>query len=186
MWEEGRAGEALALLDTLLVRFPLEPEVHLLAAAMAVERNDTQDAAAYARRAVEIDPDDPHTLVQAATWAEPADPEWAGACLERVRPLLAEHPERPEYFVLGNELLHLEGRLALRQGRYKDALDPLKRAFATEPHRVGYAIDLATVCLALGQRESARDVVARALEHSPGDERLQQFQAQTEDDGAPS
>ena len=163
---EGRTGEAVAVLRAVVARAPDAPDAHLVLASLLVGLDEFDDAAEHARLAAERAWNDPFMLVRAASAAWHADPAAAQVYLGRVDELTGWAP----HFALQTEAWHLKGLLAWNAGDREAALAWLERAFAADPATLGLGADLALAYAQCGR--DATEVITRALEHRPGDERL--------------
>jgi Flp pilus assembly protein TadD len=171
LWAEARRDEAIEALRDLAERLPNESEVHLRLAPMLVVEGDYQGAATHARRAVELEPDDPNVLFRAAAKARWGDAAASRSYLEQAKAILAQTTDGA-FFPFDDEILHLEGVLAFDEGRPHVGLAYLERAAALQPHEVSVGGDLAQAYLHHGRVDDAIDVIREKLAHHPGDERL--------------
>jgi tetratricopeptide (TPR) repeat protein len=170
IWDDGRREEAIDCLRDLADRFPDESEIHLWLAPMLVVEGDFDRALEHARLAVELEPQHPNVLFRAAHDVRWRDTALARSYLERCKAIVAS--DESVFFPFPEDVPHLEGLLALDEGRPDEGLAYLKRAFALQPDGVSIAGDLAEAYLALGDPDAAAQVVAQGLHHRPGDEWL--------------
>jgi tetratricopeptide (TPR) repeat protein len=174
--QEGRLDRERDVLLGLLDRFPREPEVLILLSANAAVRG--KDVRALP------------TLVVWACWQvmirrrcfAPLGSFGGAMRVRRVsfwsgsKGMIAAM-DSPDSFAFHSELAHLEGLLAIDEGHEDASVPFLERAFELEPGDVGIAADLALTYNKRGQVEQALNVLARGLEHRPGDERILKVQA---------
>jgi tetratricopeptide (TPR) repeat protein len=174
---EGRTVDAEEVVSAVIRRFPGEPEPHLRLAPMLAVRGAIVEAAEHAAAAAEGAWDDPNSLFRAASCARYGDPEASRRYLTRMEQLLMRQGTEAG-FPFRADVWHLEGLLAYEGGAPHVAVERFEAAFEAEPDGVGVGADLALIYAELGRYSEALDVVARALEHRPGDERLVHVQAQ--------
>jgi Flp pilus assembly protein TadD len=77
---------------------------------------------------------------------------------------------------LAPDLAHLAGRIQAARSDSIRADILLNAAFAAEPEDPKFGSVLAAFLLERGEIESARDIIARSLEHYPGDRELLNLQ----------
>jgi tetratricopeptide (TPR) repeat protein len=160
---QGRTGEAVALLDRLLVEAPDDAAVHAARGKLELNRGDAAAALPHLKKAVELEPSAEEALyglVQAygalgqAEEAKAVEERWrrTDADLKRVRalgPAIAASPNNPD---LRCEI----GELFLRNGRKADGVRWLESALAKDPkHRRTHEL-LAAYYESLGDAARAR------------------------------
>jgi len=101
------------------------------------------------------------------------DVEGARRVLTRVQGLTRDTPG----FVFRVDVIHLDGLIAWSERRPERAVELVEQAFAKDPTLIGVGADLAEIYVQLGRADDALAVIARSLEHFPGDERLLRLQA---------
>ena len=180
LFDEGRTDQGIAAMQVLADRFPGEAPLHLWLSSMTVTVGRFDDAAAHADRALAAAPDDPIVLFRAASVLRWSDTARARALLEASERGLA--PDSLLADVLRPDFDHLNGLIAHDEGRLEVAVGHFERAFRAEPDGLGHGADLAVAYLEAGRHRDALDVIARALEHYPGGERLLELQRQAEAD----
>jgi len=121
-------------------------------AALAARQNQTDKAASYYQRLLELDPAD-STATAGLIGLRRGD---AGQSESRLKAALAANPEAaPVHFALGN--------LYAQQGRWSDAQQAYFRAFSAAPDNADYAYNLAIGLDRLNQGKLALTYYQRAL-----------------------
>lgn len=147
--DQGRAAEAVALLDEALEAEPGDHDLLYARALARVQEDDLAGAEADLRAILDDEPEDAHALnALGYTLAD------AGERLEEARDMiaraLAQKPDHPA-------ILDSKGWVLYRLGKPEQALDYLERAWAREPDpEIG--AHLGEVLWALGRRDEARAV----------------------------
>jgi hypothetical protein len=173
---EGRAVDSERLLRSALEEFPQSTEVRLQIAAKCLG-DRPEEAEAFVAAAVALAPDDPFVLVRAGSMLIVLDKiELARVYAKRAV------AAAPSDFAFFPDLAHLVGRLAWLKGSYALAEESLRAAFDDEPGAIGHARVLANYLLSQGRTTEAHDVVARGLEHRPGDDDLRELRDRLLDD----
>lgn len=161
--------EALEFLEGAVQRFPDDPEIRLLyAAILLIPRPD--DVAVEAAKAVELGPDDPVILVRAGhLLLGSGDRETAQSCATRANELVQPG------FVLMSGLVHLNGVLAALAGEDELAEENLRSAVASEPGNEQWARHLAVFLAERGRLQEGAEVLDEALKHVEKKEEIERM-----------
>jgi predicted Zn-dependent protease len=173
--ESGKAEEAERLARRYVARRPHDAEAHLALAGVLSGCGPWAEASAVAIHAAELSWDDPSVVYVAAARAVYGDLDAAERLVSRVEALLLQ-PGQAANFPFHNELLHLNGLIALRRGDPKRARAMLSLAYEAEPTIVGLGFDLANAYVQEDHLEEALAVVGDALTYHPDSERLLKLQ----------
>lgn len=161
--DEARASRLVARVNKRCGR---DPDCHLEAALATLEPWPDL-AKEYLRQAVEVAPEDPVILTQAASLSfYHREFESARRWLE------AAKRHAPPGFVFENDLVWLEGRLASLRGDDDLALHALSRAFEQDPEGVDVGRALAEFHASRGRPIEGLEVALEALAHRPNDPAL--------------
>ena len=170
LWGEGRTDDAIAAMHGLAERWPAAPDLQLWLAAMETTLERFEVAATHARVALAPAPDDPVVALRSVSIIRRVDVAAARELLEASKLGLQGPGSLHEAF--RPEIEYADGLLACDEGRIDAGIAHLEAAFAAEPDGVGYGADLALAYLVVGRKRNALDVIAKALEHQPENERL--------------
>jgi len=179
LFDAGQTENGMAAMQALVDRFPEEAELELWLASMTVTVGRVEVAAAHAQRAVVLRPSDPIVLFRAASTIRWSDTDRARALLEESKRLIATSAAERDAF--RPDFHHLEGLIEHDDGNLADAVWHLEQAFRTDPSGMGHGADLAVAYLEQDRHRPALDVIARALEHHPSNQRLLDLQRQAQD-----
>lgn len=171
--DQGHVGEAAEVVRRALRDAPKNSDLLLW---LAVYSLDTpSDALALLRRCAQVSQTDPSRLTQCArlmmslgSYADARDAAITAA--KRI----------DDGFPLANELAHVLGRLADAEGNDARAEQFLTIAFEEDPDTLDHGVVLAEFLIARGRTADAYQIVVRALEQHPGDDKLLQLQATLE------
>lgn len=170
LWGEGRTDDAITAMHGLAERWPDDPDPHLWLAAMETALERFEVAATHARVALVAAPDDPVVALRSVSTIRRVDVAAARELLEASKVGLQSRGSLRDAF--RPDVDHADGLLACDEGRIDAGIAHFEAAFATEPDGVGYGADLALAYLHVGRNRNALDVIAKALEHQPGNQRL--------------
>lgn len=132
---------------------PLSRDALLGLAAIALKRNQPQQAAAYYERVLELNPKDAMGIAGIVALQKQLDPS---AAESRLKTVLAEQPDAAVlYFALGNQYA---GRT-----RWAEAQRAYFQAYQSEPANADFAFNLAVSLDQLGQSRLAVEYYRRAL-----------------------
>jgi tetratricopeptide (TPR) repeat protein len=155
-WEalqQGRHDEAQAMYEEVAGAEPGNVDAQLGLGVLAALRGNTEEAARYYGRALELEPR--NTAAQAALISiiGQADPQLSES---RLKQLIANEPSGFMYFALGN--------LYANQGQWAKAQLAYFQAYQLQPDHPDYAYNLAVGLEHLGQSRIALNYYRRALE----------------------
>ena len=180
IFDEGRTEDAITAMQGLADRFPDDAGIHLWLASMYMTLENFEQMAVHVQHALDAEPDDPIVMFRAACRIRWSDTGRARVLLEDSKRGIAASSDlrggafRPDFD-------HLEGLIAHDEGNVEEAVRHLERAFRDEPNGIGHGADLAVAYLEQDRPRDALDVIARALEHHPGDGRLLRLQRQAQE-----
>ena len=144
---------------------PTNRDALLGVAAIELNENHPEQAAAIYSRLLDLDPNDPDAIA-GLTSLQRGDPERSESQLKKV---IAQSPQSgTSLFALGN--------LYMQQSRWSEAQEIYFRAFGTAPNNPDYAFNLAVSLDQLAQIKLALDYYQRALalaEHAPSNFNLE-------------
>jgi predicted O-linked N-acetylglucosamine transferase (SPINDLY family) len=157
---DGRLEEARDRLAEAARIDPLEPELDVWAARIALAQRDYNAAQAFAWRALGV----PHPSEEAARIAARAVLALHGeaTALRMLRDCLAAQPLAPGWAMVLAALHAMRGRLT-------EALAELRAAHALAPDCVGVQAELGMALAAAGERDEAETWLRRALSSRPND-----------------
>lgn len=154
---EGKYKDALLLVQQSIELDPVNPAGHRLAGELHFLSNDLPNASKSLSRALEIQPQDPGTIVLLLkVLLSDGKPTLA---LERARDSL-------KFGINENEFVQIWLNLEFDHGDKAKAIDRRKRIFDSNPGNVENAIALATILLRSGLLDQAAEVIT-ALEAIP-------------------
>ena len=165
LFSSGDAKAARPLYDSVLRNDPTNRDALLGVAAIELNENHPEQAAAIYSRLLDLDPNDPDAIA-GLTSLQRGDPERSESQLKKV---IAQSPQSgTSLFALGN--------LYMQQSRWSEAQEIYFRAFGTAPNNPDYAFNLAVSLDQLAQIKLALDYYQRALalaEHAPSNFNLE-------------
>ncbi|MDD5240472.1 MAG: tetratricopeptide repeat protein [Sulfuricella sp.] len=140
----------------ILQQEPNNRDALLGLAAVALNRKQTGQAAAYYAKLLELDPSDPEALAGLIGSQGQIDPVQSES---RLKKILAQNPQAGAiHFALGN--------LYSQQSRWAEAQQAYFRAYSSTPGNADYAFNLAISLEHLSQGKLALDYYQRALAQS--------------------
>jgi putative PEP-CTERM system TPR-repeat lipoprotein len=152
---QGKADEAINMLEVVRARTPSDPQLLALLAAAYMDRQKYRTATEYLERALQVSGDDPE--IQATLGLSLLGAGQRDLALEHLRQALKEDPSQ---FRVGVVL----AVLYLRQGLAKDAVQVAETVVRGDPKNVAALNLLGVARVAAGDRKEGRAAYLKAIE----------------------